>query len=160
MIVVADASPLIVLTKIEHIQVLPALYEQVVIPPEVFNELLSTNRPQEVRNFFTSKPAWLKTQMPKSQQSIPLLHAGETAAIHLAIELRADLLLIDEIRGRAAARKRNLEIAGTVGVLEIAANRGLLDLADAFKRVKQTDFWISHDLLDRRLQEHLKRKRS
>jgi predicted nucleic acid-binding protein len=44
-----------------------------------------------------------------------------------------------------------MRIAGTIGILELAATRQLLDLAEAFGRIKQTDFWISHELLDRRL---------
>lgn len=46
---------------------------------------------------------------------------------------------------------------GTIGVLELAATWHLLDLREAFDRVKRTDFWISHKLLDERLQDYLNR---
>jgi len=72
--------------------------------------------------------------------------------------LKADLLLIDEARGRKAAADRHIPFAGMVGVLELAADQGLLDLQDAFARVKKTDFWIAHDLLDDRLRQHAARK--
>ncbi len=79
------------------------------------------------------------------------LHAGEAAAISLARELRADRLIIDESPGRAAARQRGIPIIGTVGVLELAADAGLIDLERAFEAVKRTDFWVSPKFLDERL---------
>jgi predicted nucleic acid-binding protein len=103
MLVVADSSPLIVLLTIGHIEVLPALFSQMAIPPEVAAELARPNRPQIVREFMASPPHWLSERAPKATEAIPALHAGERAAISLARELHADLLLIDELRGRQAA---------------------------------------------------------
>jgi predicted nucleic acid-binding protein len=92
----------------------------------------------------------------------PELHEGERAAISLARELKADLLLIDESDGRSAALARRLQITGTIGILQRAAEQDLLDLAEAFERVKQTDFWISPKLLDTELakfrEEEINRK--
>lgn len=65
---------------------------------------------------------------------------------------------MDEEKGRAVARQRALRVTGTVGILERAAAHGLLDLQEAFIRLKATDFWISHQLLDERL-EHFRRRR-
>lgn len=85
------------------------------------------------------------------------IHPGEREAISLALELHATLLLIDEADGRKAALKRGLAATGTVGVLERAAEQGLLDLGEAFSRLKKTDFWIRHSLLDERLLHFQKR---
>jgi predicted nucleic acid-binding protein len=87
-------------------------------------------------------------------EPIPDLHEGERAAISLASELKADLLLIDESDGRSAALARHLQVTGTIGILQRAAEQGWLDLADAFERIKQTDFWISPKLLDAELARH------
>lgn len=152
MLVVADSSPLIAMVNIEQIGVLPSLFNEVAVPPEIVAELREPRRPASVRQFIASSPAWLQERRPVAIEAIPALHAGEIAAISLARELNADLLLIDELAGRKAATSRGIAIAGTVGVLELAAERGLLNLATAFARLKTTDFWISHDLLDRRLQ--------
>ena len=73
--------------------------------------------------------------------------------------MKADLLLIDEVRGRKAAADRHIPFTGTIGVIELAADRGLLDLQVAFGLVKKTDFWISHELLDERLKLYLAGKR-
>ena len=128
MIVVADSSPLIVLIAIGHVEVLPALYGQVLIPPEVEAELGLSRRPEPVRAFIATPPAWLTVRTATSIEVIADLHAGESAAISLARELRADRLIIDETPGRHAATQRGVPIIGTVGVLELAAERRLLDL--------------------------------
>ncbi|MCD4727662.1 MAG: hypothetical protein K8R46_08370 [Pirellulales bacterium] len=159
MIVVADSSPLIVLISIGHVDVLPKLFGQVVIPPEVSAELNQSNRPQAVHDFMASCPGWLLERAPATVESIPALHAGELAAISLAQELKADLLLIDEAHGRKAAADLHIPVSGTIGVIELSAEQGLLDLHDAFARVKQTDFWISHQLLDERLKIYSARRK-
>ena len=155
MLVVADSSPMIVLIIIGHIDVLPKLFGQVIIPPEVSAELLNSRRPQDVRDFMSSRPAWLLERMPAAIEPIPSLHAGELAEISLARELKADLLLIDEVLGRKAAAERHIPFTGTIGLLELAADEGLLNLKDAFTLVKNTDFWISNKLLDERLKLYL-----
>ena len=151
MIVVGDSSPFVVLIKIGHIGVLPLLFNEILIPPQVALELGSLRRPDEVRAFMASEPSWLRIVAPTSIELIPGLHPGETAAITLAKETYADRLIMDEYSGRKAAVERGLRVVGTVGLLELAAERGLLELKDAFERVKQTDFWVSHSLLDQRL---------
>lgn len=152
MIVVADTSPLIVLINIGQIDLLPKLFHSVLVPPEVVSELRGSRASPSVSQFAASPPAWLKIQAPRRLVSGLSLHPGEVAAISLAIELRAELLLMDEKEGRLAATRNNLEVAGTVGVLEKAAAEKFINLKDAFDALKQTDFWIPHTFLDARLQ--------
>ena len=76
MLVVADSSPLIVLVNIGHIDVLPALFGQVVVPHEVVAELHRDNRPQAVHDFLASYPAWLVERSPSAIEPIVGLHAG------------------------------------------------------------------------------------
>jgi len=151
MIVVADTSPLIVLTKIGEIRILPALFDVVLIPSAVKAELAAGLNDQTARDLALHPPAWLVEKSPSQPQKIAGLDAGELAAISLALEMHADYLLIDDIAGRNAALQRQVRITGTIGVLEMAARGHLLDLAGAFARLKQTNFWVSHDLLDQRL---------
>jgi len=158
MLVVADSSPLIVLINIGRIDILHALFGKVIIPPEVAVELRHDKRPLSIRTFISAPPDWLIEQTPSSVDSIPMLHPGEASAISLAVELGADLLLIDEILGRKAAVARGIQITGTIGIIEQAADQGLLDLKEAFSQIKNTDFWISHELLDARLELFLRRK--
>jgi len=159
MLVVADASPLVALINIEKVDLLPTLFTYVVIPPEVAAELRAAGRPRAVGEFMSQRPNWLTERAPTGTEPIPGLHPGEAAALSLARELGADLLLIDEARGRKAARERRLPFTGTIGVLELAADRGLVDLPQAFARLKQTDFWISDELLDQRLAKFRSKRR-
>ncbi len=151
MLVIADSSPLIVLVNVGYIDILPKLFGQIVIPPAVASELAASSKPQAVRDLAAKPPSWLAVQKPASVQQIPKLHLGECEALSLALELHADVLLIDERRAYREAVTRKLNAIGTVRVLEQAATDELLDLKDAFDRLKQTDFWISHKLLDERL---------
>jgi len=160
MIVVADASPFVVLVAIGHVDVLPTLFREVLIPPAVASELASSKRPTEVRAFIATPPPWLRILAPSSTETIPGLDAGETAAIALAAEVQAGRLIIDEYRGRKTATESGLRVVGTVGALELAAEMGFIDLKEAFERVKQTDFWISPTLLDERLALFLQRKQA
>jgi predicted nucleic acid-binding protein len=143
MLVVADASPLIGLLKIGHVDVLPRLYGSVVIPPQVAMELASPKRAPEVKAFFTVPPAWLVTCSPSKTEPIEGLGEGETAAINLARELKADLLLIDELDGRAAAIAQKITTVRTAAVLFDAANANILaDLKSAFDKLKATNFRV------------------
>ncbi len=58
----------------------------------------------------------------------------------LACELYADLLLMDDREGVAAAQSMGLAVTGTIGLLYLAARRGLLDLTEAFERLQRTSF--------------------
>lgn len=160
MLVVADTSPLVVLSNIGHLDLLPALFGQILIPTAVASELSYPRRPVAVRALAAATPAWLVVRQPIAIESIPEIDLGEREAISLAMEVRADLLLIDDAAGRLAAAGRGLAITGTIGLLERAADQQLLDLAEAFERVKRTDFWVNPRLLDKRLQLFTDEKRS
>lgn len=157
MLVVADSSPLIVLVEIGQIDILPRLFAHVVIPPAVARELRSALRPEHISRYFATEPKWLTIRQPAVVRPIARLHVGETEALSLALELHADVVLVDERKAYREAVAMRLNAIGTVRVLERAAEEGLLDLKDAFDRLKQTDFWIAHALLDERLKLHLSR---
>jgi predicted nucleic acid-binding protein len=142
MLVVADASPVNILVRIEQIGVLPRLFEQVIVPPAVVRELTHAKTPEMVRQWMGSAPTWLQMRTPKVIDATTNVHLGEREAIALAKELRAEFLLVDDRKARLAARALGLRIAGTVAVLERAASRGLLDLREAVVRLRSTDFSV------------------
>jgi predicted nucleic acid-binding protein len=156
MLVVADTSPIIGLLKINHIDILPRRFGNVVIPAEVASELSSPKRTPEIRSFIAAPPAWLTVRQAKKIEQIPNLDPGELAAISLARELNADLLLIDESLGRQAAIARSIPTARTAALLFDAANAGILpDLKSAFDLLKSTNFRVPHHILDALLKKHL-----
>jgi predicted nucleic acid-binding protein len=156
MLVVADTSPLHYLVLIGHETLLPALYEQVAIPPAVLADLQHPHTPDLVRTWVSRRPAWLEVQRPEealAARQFPRLGAGEREAIALARELQAPLLLIDDADGRAEAARQGLIATGTLGILEAAAIHGLVDLPGALTRLQATTFRarleLFQDLLDR-----------
>ncbi|MCL4743133.1 MAG: hypothetical protein KJZ54_13125 [Phycisphaerales bacterium] len=154
MLIVADSSPLNILIRIGCVDVLPALFGVVTIPPEVLSELSDLRTPESVRMFVAAPPTWLNVRSAKVVENIPPLDAGEAAAISLARELRADALLIDEKDGRRAATERGLTVIGTIGVLEEAGLRGLVDLVAALDRLKASDFRAAAALIDAAMERY------
>jgi predicted nucleic acid-binding protein len=131
MLVVADTSPINYLVLLEHTALLPALYTRVFLPPAVVTELQDLEAPEAVRAWVVDLPPWCEIRRPAplaGTEALDHLGAGEREAILLAHELQADFLLIDEDDGRQVARSRALTVTGTLGVLERAAERGMIDL--------------------------------
>ena len=155
MIVISDTSPLNYLILIEQAERLYDLYGRVVIPQAVFDELLAAETPEKVRAWLLSKPEWLEVQAlaPTSDTELTYLGAGEREAIALAEQLRADALLMDDRDGRREAASRHLRVVGTLAVLVDAAERGLLELPKAFKRLQQTTFRASPRLFKTLLEQ-------
>jgi predicted nucleic acid-binding protein len=158
-VVIADTSPINYLVLIGEVEVLPRLYHRVVVPEEVFAELLDGGAPTEVREWTTAHPNWLEIQKaPSGGGSLMDLDAGERSAIALA-ELEPEiLLLIDESAGRREASRRGIPNTGTLGVLRAAAIEHLLDLPSVLDRLLATNFRISKALVQDLIAEDLRRK--
>ncbi len=140
MIVVSDTSPLNYLVLIRQEHVLPTLFGRVIAPPAVITELCRLKAPTEVRTWASAPPGWLEVRTPAKVVSLSRLGPGEMEAIALAQELSADALLLDDRDGVAAARRLGLFVTGTLGVLEMAAERTLLSLPNAVAAPRQTTF--------------------
>ncbi|MEZ5366851.1 MAG: hypothetical protein R2748_32055 [Bryobacterales bacterium] len=144
MIVVADTSPINYLILIGSVDVLPSLYGEILSPPAVIRELSADASPPAVRAFIADPPQWFS-----SRDSVaPLdpsgaLDDGEQEAIHLAREIGADLLLMDDAAGRSAASVFGLRVVGVVGVLVAGGRRNLLDFEAAFSALEGTSFFVS-----------------
>ncbi len=149
MIVVADTGPPHYLVLIDQIEILPALYGHVLIPPVVVTELSNPRTPQAVRQWAANLPGWVEVRTPRSSPTdFPQgLGPGERQAIALCQELGADALLIDDWDGRQEAERRQLTVVGTLRVLSEASGRGLLDLPQALGRLRATNFRASAELL-------------
>jgi len=161
-LVIADTGPLNYLILIERIGLLPVLFERVVLPTTVQSELASRKAPPFVRHWIANLPAWLEVRdAPLSQgedASLKGIDAGEKAAIRLAVSLHADLLLMDDRKGVNAARRAGLRVTGTLGILDLAAQRGMADFAQAVEQLRRTNFRVPHALLDALLEKHREKK--
>ncbi len=162
MIVIADTAPLNYLVLIGEVDVLPALYGRVIIPNAVSRELQATGTPQAVKDWLKTSPAWLevKSVSRPADLSLGTLDAGEREAIQLAEELRPATVIIDDKDGRKAAETRSLRVIGTLGVLDDAASKNLLDLPQSLVRLQQTNFRLTPALIQTLLERDAERKLS
>ncbi|GAC1400395.1 MAG: DUF3368 domain-containing protein [Pyrinomonadaceae bacterium] len=162
MIVVADTTPINYLILIQRAEVLHELYGRVVIPQAVFDELQHAHAPATVKEWIVNRPSWIEVQqvvvMPDA--ALERLDEGEREAIVLAGQLSADAILIDERDGVREALRRNLRVTGTLGVLDEAAARGLIDLMETIELLQQTSFRASQGLLNALLKSDADRKRN
>jgi len=133
-IVVADTGPLIALGRVECLKLLHDLYQDVLIPPAVRDELhLGSERPGARQSAEALEQGWLQVQelSAGSAQALSdlmlVLDPGEAEAILLAEEMNCKFLLIDERKGRAIANRRGVPVVGIAGVLLAAKKRGLID---------------------------------
>jgi len=164
MIVVSDTTPLNYLILIESVHVLPALFGRVYAPSAVIHELAHPRSPEPVRRWTDSLPEWLTVQEPTRIEPSLRLGSGEAAAIALAEELKADWVLVDERKGSREAERRGFRVAGTLGIIEEAGARNLLDYEHTCDRlVVETTFYVTDDVLreserrfrDRKLDQEL-----
>ncbi len=142
--------------------VLPELLGKVIIPSAVFQELQADKTPDIVKEFIENLPEWLEVRQAQFLFDITLdkLDAGEREAIVLAEELNADVLVMDERSGREAALKRNLPVVGTLGLLERAAEKGLIDFSATLQELKSNGFFMSPALEKDFIERDIKRKQA
>ena len=105
------------------------IFGEVIIPQEVYNELTTGTHPATT---LVKSATWVEVRSVSDSRKIPVLQAettldlGECAAILLAEELCAEQLLIDERAARLVAEARKLPVIGTVGILLLAKDQGLI----------------------------------
>ncbi len=148
-VVVADTTPVNYLLLIDQIDLLQKLFETVHIPDIVRDELAGRGASPRVQNWIATPPPWLIIRpTPHASAIAPHLDAGERAALALAAQLKAQLLLIDERAGTAVARAEGFTVMGTLGVLDLAAINGMIDLRTVLGRLTATNFRVSPRLID------------
>lgn len=150
-LVVSNTTPLIALAWLDRLDLLPALFGEVLIPNEVRAELLTD--PTAPGAEAVDQAAWLRIAAVSNPLAVEMLldqlDLGESAAIVLAHELGADILLMDERRGRRRAMQSGLRVVGTLGVLVEAHERELIGpLQPELERLLQLSFRMSAALYD------------
>jgi len=151
MIVVADSGPLHYLILLEQVDLLRRFYGQVLVPQAVASELSTAGAPVVVRDWITAPPSWVEVRHVAPDVVAAItddLDLGERSAIALAETVHADLLLIDEAAGRAEAKRRQLRVTGTLGVLRAGAEQGLVKVPDLLERLRTTSFYLDETLLN------------
>lgn len=158
MIVVSNTSPVLNLARIGRLELLPALYDQVLIPSALYEVLLASKR-DLLPAIDLASAGWLIVAIAQDQDRVQKLSEdldpGEAEAIVLAIERQADLLLVDERRARRTATAAGLAVTGLLGIAARAKRAGLIALAKPVldELIHVAGFWIGPELYVELLKE-------
>ena len=158
MIVISDTSVLINLAWLGRLTLLHTLYEELIIPTAVWQEVVEKGAGKPGADEIKASD-WIKPKAVANENLVIALRqdldAGEAEAIALALELKADLLLIDERLGRETAQHLGIKYIGLIGVLILAKQSDLLENMrpdlDILRQV--AGFYISDELYRRVLQD-------
>jgi predicted nucleic acid-binding protein len=131
-IVVSDTSPIRALANLGLLDLLQRLYGEVIIPRAVALELArAPTGPFPIALDDLSEFSFVKVETVQESPDLGRfrleLDPGESEALALALQLRADLILMDEVAGRSVARREGLEVIGVLGVLLEAKHRGHIE---------------------------------
>jgi predicted nucleic acid-binding protein len=138
-IIVSDTSCLILLEKINRLDLLYVLFGDVIITEVVAGE------------FGKNLPSFITVENPENLQYQKIigtsLDIGEASSIALAMEKKDCLLILDDNRARRIAKKLELKFTGTLGILILAKEKGIINsLSNVLEDVKKTNFRISESL--------------
>jgi len=160
MLVVSNTSPILNLAIVGQLELIRQQFGQVRIPLAVLSELkVLEDRPGSKEIQAAVGMGWIEVQEVSSQLSVQLLQQvldqGESEAITLAIDLKADRILLDERDGRKIAKSLGLKVTGVLGILLRAKQEGdLSSFPDAINAlIKTAGFRISPELLAKVLEE-------
>jgi predicted nucleic acid-binding protein len=158
--VVSDSSTLILLAVLDRVALLQEFYGQVLVPPAVWREVVEEGQGRagvrEVED--AARSGWLTVIGPTNEALLRLLKRnlddGEAESVALAIERRADVILLDESDARKVAGLYGLSKTGVLGLLIRARLEGKLpSLRQDLARLReQAGFWIDEDLYQQALE--------
>ncbi len=123
--VISNTSPLIFLSKLDALTIVQQCFETIIIPKAVETELKGLVLPEFIvsKSISNSGAAFV-------QGALGRLHTGELEAIMLAEETKADLILLDDLAARNMAKRLDLTVMGTVGVLKLANSKSILSASE------------------------------
>lgn len=153
--VVSNTTPVIALSVIGRLDLLRELYTEVLIPPAVYAEVV-TGGASRAGATELQRAHWIRTVSladPRRADLLVDLDRGEAEAIALALELDADLLIVDERLARRYAQHLDLQITGTLGILLKAKERGLeTEIRPLIQLLRSNRIRLSEDVVQRALQ--------
>jgi len=154
---VCDTSPLILLSKVRRLDLLAELYEEVTIPASVMDEMRAKpgREMEQIRVLLQSPKLQLRRATKRTLEGLPPgLGRGEREAIAVALETKADLVVLDDQQGRRVAREKGLSVTGTVGILIEAGERGIIpSVRRELDHLIEAGMWIDEAFYHRILQE-------
>ena len=155
LLVVSNSSVIIALAKVRRLNLLEKLFRKIVVPEAVWKEVVVEGKPGR-KEILGAEFMYLKKASNRGLVALleEFVDRGEAEAIALALELNADLLLIDDRDARNLAKKLGLKAMGTLGVLALAKYRGLVqEVKPIIDELVKSGFWISKKILEEFLRE-------
>ena len=155
LLVVSNSSIIIALARICHLDLMEKLFKKVIVPEAVWKELTVEGKPGREKIL---RAGFIHVEKTGNKRLVAFLEEfvdrGEAEAIVLALELNADLLLVDDRDARSLAKKLGLKVMGTLGVIALAKYRGLAPKAKPIiNQLIESGFWISRRILEEFLKE-------
>lgn len=153
---VVNASPLILLAKTSHLDILSALAHCIAIPQSVVEEVGAKPDGKSALQVLADNPAYtvIDDEVAAAEILSWDLGAGETQVIASAHRQGADRVVLDDLEARRCARAMGLEVIGTLGVIGRAKAMGLIDRVEpVIKRLRETGLYASDELIQRLLRE-------
>ncbi|PKN67329.1 MAG: DUF3368 domain-containing protein [Deltaproteobacteria bacterium HGW-Deltaproteobacteria-15] len=148
---VSNTGPIIALSAIDHLEILKEIFEEVILPEDVHNEILEGGKD------FTGlvayrKATWIRVLSPEAAVEPllgTLLDKGEASVIQLAREKGADFVLIDERKARKIAREiYGVRVVGSARILVEAKHLGLIsNVRAALQGMRSAGYWIHDDIV-------------
>ncbi|HEY2292254.1 MAG TPA: DUF3368 domain-containing protein [Thermoanaerobaculia bacterium] len=158
MIVVSDAGPLIHLSLVSSLGLLREIYGQVLIPELVYDEVVKKGEGM-AGSAEVAEADWIEvtSHSPDSDLFRLLrthLDSGEASAICLAVERKAQWFLSDDRPARLAAEALGFQVKGTVGILAMAKQRGLISaVSPLLRHLQDCGVWLAEELVAKVLQD-------
>lgn len=138
-LIIADTSCLILLDKIDELQLLNLLFSAIYITPEIAAEFK-----KELPSFIQVKKTLNRQLIEQLNKKVDL---GEASALALAKESKNSLLIIDDLKGRRLAEEMQLNFIGTLSIILLAKEKGIIKkVKPLFKKIQKTNFRISDSL--------------
>ena len=149
--IIADSSPLIVLLKSDLEYILPELFEEIILPEAVWQEILS-GLDNDIAKQKLPFLSWIKrTPTAISNKTIENynLGKGETAVLNLALITSESRVILDDFAARKCAKALEIKFFGTGGLLILAKQKGLIDsVSDALEKVQNAGLWLSDTITE------------
>ena len=151
--IISNASPLIALSNIGQLELLEELFQKIIIPKAVYQEVVKEGKGRpgavEVKKAVNK---WIEVKEVKNSDEVKTLRAlldyGEAEVIVLAQEVKADLLILDNREPRLFAKHLGFKLIGTIGVLILAYEKGFLkNPIEKIFELREKGFYISDRLL-------------
>jgi len=145
-VIITDTSCFSLLHKLDALELLHQLFPIVITTPEIANE------------FKFPLPGWViiqsVTNRALQKQFLKEVDLGEASAIALASEIAFDFLILDDAIARNFAEKLKMPVKGTIGLLVIAKNWGIIPLLKPyFNKIQETNFRIAIAVLEKVLKD-------